>query len=79
VIFKIFFAESEKIALGKEILCREPASWLLVKKSLASVFSVPRAFCLALGKEVCLPSVFLCRQPNKKLSAKLSLLSAKKI
>jgi hypothetical protein len=50
VIFKNFFAESEKNALGKEILCREPTSWLLVKKSLASVFSVPRAFCLALGE-----------------------------
>jgi hypothetical protein len=30
----------------------------LGKKSLANVFSVPRAFCLALGKEGCLPSVF---------------------
>jgi hypothetical protein len=55
VTFKILFAESQKIALGKEILCREPAGWLLVKKSLASVFSVPKAFCLALGKEVCFP------------------------
>jgi hypothetical protein len=32
-------------------LCREPAGWLLVKESLVSVFSVPRAFCLALGTE----------------------------
>jgi hypothetical protein len=34
---------------------------------------VPRAFCLALGKEASLPSVFLCRELNRKLSAKPSL------
>jgi hypothetical protein len=45
VFFKILFAESQKITLGKEIL--------------ASVFYVPRAFCLALGKEAFFAESFL--------------------
>jgi hypothetical protein len=44
--------------LGKEILCREPASWLSSKNSLPSVFSLPRVFYFALGKEASLPRVF---------------------
>jgi hypothetical protein len=44
VIFKIFFAESQKIALGKKFLCREPASCLSVKESLASVFFCAESF-----------------------------------
>jgi hypothetical protein len=39
-------------------ICRESKKLHLVKKSLARVFSVPRAFCLALGKEAFVPSVF---------------------
>jgi hypothetical protein len=42
------------LALGKEIF--------------ASVFSVRRAFCLALGKEACLPSVFFCAESQIKIS-----------
>jgi hypothetical protein len=57
------------LAVGKEIygecffLCRELFVWLSANKPLcrvflARVFSVPRAFCLALGKEAFVPSVF---------------------
>jgi hypothetical protein len=44
VIFKNFFAESEKNCTWQRNLWRV-------------FFSVPRAFCLPLGKEACLPSV----------------------
>jgi hypothetical protein len=37
-------SRASQLALGKEIF--------------GECFSVPRAFCLALGKEACLPSVF---------------------
>jgi hypothetical protein len=60
VIFKNFFAESEKIC-----------SW---QRNLCQVFiSLPRVFSLALGKEASVPSVFLCREFFILLSAKASL------
>jgi hypothetical protein len=60
VIFKIFFAESQKIALGKEILCREPGSWLLVKKSLASVFFCAESFLFGSRQRSLFAKCFFC-------------------
>jgi hypothetical protein len=46
VIFKNFFAKSQKIFSWQRNLCQV-------------FFSLPRVFNLALGKEVCVPSVFI--------------------
>jgi hypothetical protein len=64
----VYVEDRKKLEAKKwflNFLCREFFVWLLVKKSLTNVFFVPRAFCLALGEEVCLPSDFLnfiCRE-----------------
>jgi hypothetical protein len=44
VNFQIFFAESWKKTLGKEILSREQASWLSAKKYLPSDFFFTQSF-----------------------------------
>jgi hypothetical protein len=62
VIFKNFFAESEKIALGKEILCRESASLLLVKKSLARVSFCVESFLFASRQRSLFAVFLLCRE-----------------
>jgi hypothetical protein len=45
MIFSNFFAESQKICSWQRNLCQV-------------FFSLPRVFCLALGKEASVPSVF---------------------
>jgi hypothetical protein len=76
VIFKNFFVESKKkFALDKEILCREPPSWLSAKKSVLSVFFLCREFFgwLSAKKPLwrSLPGVFcltLDKEPNSRQS-----------